>query len=84
MVQGISSVLKSATPVARCDGDVEATIAVEESWVRAVQLDALLVDYEHGDLGAVFAGVEHLEEHTHDKDTDSCCVVLYSIFNGDF
>ena len=45
---------------ARGQGDVEAAVRVEHGRALAVHLEALLVDDEHGDHGAVFGGVEHL------------------------
>lgn len=42
------------------DGDVKASIAIEETRVGAIQFDALLVNDEHGDLSAILGGVEDL------------------------
>ena len=50
---------------ARRDGDVEAPVAVQETGMGAVQLDALLVNDEHGDLSAVLGGIEDLEKKKH-------------------
>lgn len=47
--------------VARSDGYVESSVAVEEAWVGAVQCDSLLVNNKHGDLSAVFGRIEDLE-----------------------
>lgn len=44
---------ESGNAVARGDGDVEASVAVEKAWMGAVHFDALLVDDEHGDLSAI-------------------------------
>ena len=38
--------------------DVEAAVGVEEGWRGAVELESLFVGDEHGDAGAVFAGVK--------------------------
>jgi len=44
----------------RGQADVEAAVAVEEGFVRLFEVQALFVDDEHGDFGAVFAGDEDL------------------------
>lgn len=49
-------------PVVGRDGYVEAAVAVQESRMRAVQLDALFMHNEHWDLCAILAGVENLEQ----------------------
>lgn len=51
---------ESGDAVARSDGDVEPSVAVEEAGVGAIQFDALLVDDEHGDLSSVLGGIEDL------------------------
>lgn len=56
--------------VAWRDGDVKTTIAIEETWIGAVQFDALLVNDEHGDLSAILGGIEDLAT-TREKDTPS-------------
>ena len=43
-----------------CERDVEAAVAVEQSWVVAVELNSLLVGQKHRHLGAVFARIEDL------------------------
>ena len=45
---------------ARGQGDVEPAVRVEHGRALAVHLEALLVDDEHGDHGAVLGGVEDL------------------------
>ena len=42
------------------DGNIETTIAIEQSWVRAIKLQTLLVSNEHRHFRAVFAGIEDL------------------------
>lgn len=44
---------ESGDAVAWRDGDVETTVAVQETWMGAIQFDALLVNNKHGDLRAV-------------------------------
>lgn len=46
--------------VAWRDGDVKTTIAVQKTWMGAVQFDALLVNNKHGDLSAILGGIEDL------------------------
>ena len=41
-------------------GDVETAVAIEEYGPLAVALESLAIDEEHGNLGPVLAGVEHL------------------------
>ena len=45
---------------ARVHRHVEASVAIEEYGSLTVFLHALLVDEEHGNLGAILAGIEHL------------------------
>ena len=52
---------ESGDAVARSDGDVKTTVAVQETWMGAVQLDAFLVNDKHGDLSAVLGGIEDLK-----------------------
>lgn len=47
--------------VARRDGDVEAPVAVQETWMGAVQFDPLLVNNKHGYLSAILGGIEDLK-----------------------
>lgn len=51
---------ESGYAVARRDGDVKSTVAVQKTWMGAIQFDALLVNDEHGDLSAIFGGIEDL------------------------
>lgn len=51
---------ESGYAVARCDGDVKSAVAVQKTWMGAVQFDALLVNDEHGDLSSIFGGIEDL------------------------
>ncbi len=44
----------------RAEGDVEAAVTVQIRGVAAVKLNILLVRDEHGDLGAILGGIEHL------------------------
>lgn len=46
--------------VAGRDGNIKASVAVEEPGVGAVQFDTLLVDDKHGDLSSVLGGIEDL------------------------
>lgn len=48
-------------PVVGCDGDVEATVAIQESGMRAIQLYALFMHNKHGNLCAILARVENLQ-----------------------
>lgn len=56
--------------VARRDGDVKASVAVQEARMGAVHFDALLVNDKHGDLSAILGGVEDLAK-TREKDRSS-------------
>lgn len=47
-------------PIAWCNRYVEATIAIQESRMRTIQFNSLLVDNKHWDLGTISARVEHL------------------------
>ncbi len=49
--------------VTRCDGYVKTAVAVQKTWVGAVQVDALLVNDKHGDLSAILGGIEDLGKH---------------------
>ena len=40
--------------------DVESAVGVEQRGILSVELESFLVGQEHGDAGAVFAGVEDL------------------------
>lgn len=51
---------ESGDAVARRDGDVKTTVAVQKTWMGAVQLDALLMNDKHGDLSAILGGIEDL------------------------
>lgn len=51
---------ESGDAVARRDGDVETTVAVQKTWMGAIQFDALLVNDKHGDLSAILGGIEDL------------------------
>lgn len=53
--------------VARCDGDVEAPVAVQKTWMGAIQFDSLLVNNKHGYLSAIFGGVEDLKKKTENE-----------------
>lgn len=55
---------ESGDAVARCDGDVKTTVAVQKTWMGAVQFDSLLVNDKHGDLSAILGGIEDLEKDT--------------------
>lgn len=48
--------------VTRRDGDVEASVAVQETWMGSIQFDALLVNDKHRYLRAVLGGIEDLTE----------------------
>lgn len=48
-------------PVAGSDGNVESSISIQESWMRAIQLKSFFVDDKHGDLCAIFTRIKHLE-----------------------
>lgn len=56
--------------VAWRDGDVKTTVAVQKTWMGAVQFDALLVNNEHGDLSAILGGVEDLGGKNIETDTE--------------
>lgn len=59
---------ESGDAVAGRDGDVEPSIAVEETGVGAIQFDALLVDDKHGDLSSILGGVEDLANANREED----------------
>src|SRR5271168_2902892 len=44
----------------RRQGDIESTVGVEQRGILSVERDPFFVGEEHGDAGAVFAGVEDL------------------------
>lgn len=49
-------------PVVGCDRYVEATVAIQESRVRAIQFYALFMHNEHWNLCTILARVENLEQ----------------------
>lgn len=53
---------ESGDAVTRRDGDVEASIAVQETWMGSVQFDAFFVNDKHRYLHAVLGGIEDLTE----------------------
>lgn len=59
---------ESGDAVAWRDGDIEPSIAVEETGVGAIQFDALLVDDKHGDLSSILGGVEDLANANREED----------------
>lgn len=54
--------------VARRDGDIKPSIAVEETGVGAIEFDALLVDNKHGDLSSILGGIEDLASANQEED----------------
>ena len=56
----MSDKYESGDAITWCDGDIKAPVAIEKSWVGAVQFDSLLVNNKHGYLSAILGGIEDL------------------------
>lgn len=59
----VSDKYESGDAVAWRDGDVKTTVPIQKTWMGAIQFDALLVHYEHGDLSAILGGIEDLAKN---------------------
>lgn len=59
---------ESGDAVAWRDGDIKASIAVEETGVGTIEFNALLVDDKHGDLSPILGGIEDLANANQGED----------------
>ena len=53
---------ESGYAVAWGDGDVKAPVAIQKTWVGAIQFNSFLVNNKHGYLCAILGGIEDLKK----------------------